>query len=272
MVGGQVSLDDTWLRKDHASGPLFLPPSVAAMPNAHPYVQSSLLQKIYNNITTTSNVFAVWWTAGYFEVVDENVRPVKLGKEIGRDENRHIRHRFFAVVDRSALQLWSAKSPPGIKLGPPPPPPPSGLNPPTAGQTMTIDTGTMTTTTGTNFGTYNASQTYHYGDIVTFGLGKAAPILYVCIKTAPPSIAPTPNNLAYWQPAVQPGMLLEIDAGTPNAEVVAVLSVSGYQFTANFTKTHIATATISCRGNPGPQDNYNPHRDNHVVLHLSVIQ
>jgi hypothetical protein len=43
------------------------------------------LQKIFNNITTTSNVFGVWWTAGYFEVVDESVRPPRLGKEIGRD-------------------------------------------------------------------------------------------------------------------------------------------------------------------------------------------
>jgi hypothetical protein len=45
----------------------------------------ALLQKIFNNITTTSNVFGVWWTAGYFEVVDESVRPPRLGKEIGRD-------------------------------------------------------------------------------------------------------------------------------------------------------------------------------------------
>ena len=80
------------------------------MRNAHPYLQGSLLQKIYNNVTTTSNVFAIWWTVGYFEVVDETVMPPRLGQEIGRNQNRHIRHRFFAIVDRSALQLFSTAS------------------------------------------------------------------------------------------------------------------------------------------------------------------
>lgn len=73
----------------------------------HPYRQAALLQKIYNNLTTTSNVFGVWVTVGFFEVADDSVRPVRLGKEIGRDENRHIRHRFFAIVDRSELALFN---------------------------------------------------------------------------------------------------------------------------------------------------------------------
>src|SRR5439155_10003881 len=53
---------------------------------------------------------AVWCTVGYFEVVDETVRPVKLGSEVGRSENRHIRHRFFSVIDRSGLQLFNTSS------------------------------------------------------------------------------------------------------------------------------------------------------------------
>src|SRR5262249_33394334 len=98
-------INRTWLRPN-----LF---AIGAGTNAHPYAQVALLQKIFNNITTTSNVFGVWWTVGYFEVVDESVRPARLGKEIGRAENRHIRHRFFAVVDRSGLELFrtSAVSP-----------------------------------------------------------------------------------------------------------------------------------------------------------------
>ncbi len=91
----------TWLRPD----PVSPPDPLFAIRGTHPYLRAALMQKIYNNVTTTSNVFAVWFTVGYFEVVDESVRPAKLGPEVGRAENRHIRHRFFAIVDRTGLEL-----------------------------------------------------------------------------------------------------------------------------------------------------------------------
>ena len=82
------------------------------------------------------------------------------------------------------------------------------------------------------------------------------------------------------KPTVQVGMLLEIaEPNNPaNSEVVQVTALVGANgFQANFVNSHAASTpanpvNIILRGNPGPQANYNPHKDNNVVLHLSVIK
>ncbi len=81
----------------------------------HAYQRYELLNKIYNNLTVRSNVFAVFMTVGFFEVEDERTTPVTLGAEIGRSENRHVRHRSFAVVDRTHLQMASTNLKPTLK-------------------------------------------------------------------------------------------------------------------------------------------------------------
>jgi hypothetical protein len=93
-----IGIEDTFLRSSLGQ-PLFQVPGVS-----HPYQRYELMTKIYNHVTTRSNVFAVWLTVGFFEVIDDSARPVKLGAEIGRAEGRHIRHRMFAIVDRSVLR------------------------------------------------------------------------------------------------------------------------------------------------------------------------
>jgi hypothetical protein len=245
-------------------------------PTAHTYAKMALLQKIFNNITTTSNVFGVWWTAGYFEVVNESVRPAQLGKEIGRDEGRNVRHRFFAIVDRSGLQLFNT--------------------------TAVKDNFTMVATV-TVGGIWNFATTYDVGDRVTYQGGY-----YKSIQTSNKGNLPTDTNFwikestpvggvetlrMFFNPApatgkanavaytLQAGMLLEIGSGG-GGELVKVLSVlprddptnplSYPSFTAAFTKSHGAGTVIVYRGNPGPRPAYNPRRDSSVVMHMSVIE
>ncbi len=102
-------IDDTFLRSaGDANDPnrrLFEVANLPGYANGHPFCKSQMMPKIFGNTTTRSNVFAVWVTVGFFEVLDDSnaYKPPVLGKELGRAENRHVRHRMFAVVDRSNL-------------------------------------------------------------------------------------------------------------------------------------------------------------------------
>jgi hypothetical protein len=78
------------------------PPVLAVPGQQHPYLQSDLMVKLFNNVTVRSNVFAVWCTVGFFETNANG----QLGAEIGRVDGKQLRHRFFAIADRSVLDPW----------------------------------------------------------------------------------------------------------------------------------------------------------------------
>jgi hypothetical protein len=112
----QRGITNTLLRAGSSTPTIFDPypqDSSLQLP-MNPYRRYQLLTKIYNNLTTHSNVFGVWLTVGFFEVIDDTVSlaPFKLGPEIGSADGRQVRHRMFAIVDRSQMVAFGSKTPP----------------------------------------------------------------------------------------------------------------------------------------------------------------
>jgi hypothetical protein len=83
----------------------------------NPYNKASLLRKMHNNLTTTSEVYEVYLTVGFFDVLNSgpyytapNFTTPQLGKEVFRDVPGDTRHKFFAIVDRTNLSLDPASA------------------------------------------------------------------------------------------------------------------------------------------------------------------
>jgi hypothetical protein len=108
---GGTGIEDTFFRSTTGNGnatdPRLFEPTgfTATNPPTNPYIRHELMTKIMGSVTNRSNVFAVWVTVGFFRVLDDSVRPVKLDGEINLAQNKNIRHRFFFVVDRSKLTI-----------------------------------------------------------------------------------------------------------------------------------------------------------------------
>jgi hypothetical protein len=217
--------------------------TVMSADQQHPYIRSQLLSKIFNNVTTRSNCFAVWLTVGFFEVVDDTTQPVKLGAEIGKDQNRQIRHRMFAIIDRTQLQsIFPATgtgpivSQTAIALGP---------TPATVSPVIQSPPGSGTFVPAVS-GTTDQGSTW-----------KILPGMILNVTSQK-----TVNGTT-----------------TIYREQVVVQSVQGNTFSAVFTINHTPDTTnpaspvypqFIAQGNPGPQAiPFNPH-NSPLIAHFSI--
>jgi hypothetical protein len=227
--------------------------------NFHPYEGQQLYTRTGNTFTSRSNVFAVWLTVGFFEVIQDSVeitdasgqkqivplRPVKLGAEIGRAENRHVRHRMFAIVDRSHLTVPSDMCQLAGSVSPGP---------------QTVEVGSL-----------SAAQPSPF---------------YAIINPTPmptptsPWVAPPKDPPMTW--TLQPGDRVVVGYGQSNQETVVIENLvrqnNKFFIQARFTQPHFPNELISVAvipGNPGPiTGRFNP-RDplyEEVVPYLSMIE
>ncbi|MBI3409448.1 MAG: hypothetical protein HY040_13990 [Planctomycetes bacterium] len=214
--------------------PNVLAADTTGVPKDHPYFVKEPLRKIFNNVTTRSNVFGVFLTVGFFDVTEvaskdsagNDVTIYSLGKEIGKAEGRNVRHRMFSIVDRSELTLFNLP--------------------------------------------YQGTIPVDYSDPVNKPLPQALTIGKVPQPPlpAPPAAA---NGRTY---NIQKGMLLTIqsDQGLEDVLVTDVdAAVPPTWFTANFQRKHDTNIVITARGNPGPTPSYNARNDP-VVQYFSIIK
>jgi hypothetical protein len=77
-----------------------------SMMGQNPHIRYELMNKLYNNLTTRSNVFGVWVTIGFFEVTGTGPggRPL-LGREMSDYVPSYRRAKYFAVIDRTNLTI-----------------------------------------------------------------------------------------------------------------------------------------------------------------------
>jgi len=230
---------------------VFEVPSATAPPGGHPVLRWEVLNKIYNNVTTRSNIFAVWTTVGFFEVIDDTTKPPKLGAEVGLAQHQNIRHRFFAIIDRTNIRDPSQSPPVFIQAAQ------QNVGPNPATDTMGMKAGSQ-------YVIINAG-TWQQGSASLTGTYEGTPW---SIVGAPP-------------PALGTALLIDVGPNQENVYVQQIIPIGpgntapfALKLQAPLTNNHPEGALINLNavpGNPGPQPNANPLQDTAVVRYYSVI-
>jgi hypothetical protein len=232
-------INDTFLRASGGKRLFETSPAGASVANGldNPILKYELMNKIFNNVTTRSNVFGVWVTVGFFEVFDTDpttglvLNPPKLGREIGKATGQNIRHRMFALIDRSAMAI------------------PANLTATTApiagagSQPVTVGTTSGSSTLPAPIGT-STSWTIQPGNMLVVDAGNPGQEVVTVTAVAANSIT------ANFTKAHLPGVSISA-FGVPGPTIGGVPTIYG---------------------NPGPQPVYSPRTNSAVVPYFNIIQ
>lgn len=249
LSSGARGVENSFLRPtapNAATGVFDLPVNDTSTPSIKrtSLQQKELLSKISNSVTTRSNVFAVWLTTGFFEVTDDSTQPPKLGAEIGIADGTNIRHRMFAILDRTNMKSFET-----YLRG-------TGLS--------DISSGTSTLLPLTNVTISTSPLTIVPCPTITAGMTVTG------WETSWTNASGLMLNGQPW--SVRENMMLTFDPDSSGEETVALIkNTTTGKLEAKFKKTHGANCVIINRGNPGPWPFYERGLDP-VVIRESIIE
>jgi hypothetical protein len=219
-----------------------LEPSGATLPGAESNARFELMSKILGNVTTRSNVYGVWLTVGFFQVVKDaapppNAAPAQLGPEyVWPSSQGPIRHKYFAIIDRSQLQVWPTYDPQtAVALF-------------RSNTAITVPDNTKTPPT-----TWSTPPSITFQD----KSGNAT------------TTVTNPYNQRTW--TLQAGAVLTYEPNTDNEETVVVYNNGAGGFQATFWKNHAKGVAVISRGNPGPWPLYDPKNNPNVIPYDPTI-